>query len=62
MELEGVDIFDYYTGSHVPEGKKSIAVRLTYRLADRTLTDDEVNRIHGRVLDTLCRRMPVTIR
>jgi phenylalanyl-tRNA synthetase beta chain len=61
-ELEGLDIFDYYTGSHVPEGKKSIAVRLRYRLADRTLTDDEVNRVHGRILDSLCRCMPVTIR
>jgi phenylalanyl-tRNA synthetase beta chain len=61
-ELESVDVFDFYTGSHVPEGRKSIALRLCYRLADRTLTDEEVNRLHGRVVDGLVRRLGVTIR
>jgi phenylalanyl-tRNA synthetase beta chain len=61
-ELESVSIFDYYTGSHVPAGQKSIALRLRYRLPDRTLTDDEVNRIHGRIVDGLLRRLGVTIR
>ncbi len=41
--LEGVDIFDVYTGKGVPEGQKSLAFALTFRASDRTLTDDEVN-------------------
>jgi len=41
--LEGVEIFDVYTGKGVPEGQKSLAFSLTFRAADRTLTDDEVN-------------------
>jgi phenylalanyl-tRNA synthetase beta chain len=61
-ELESVQVFDYYTGTHVPVGQKSIALRLRYRLPDRTLTDDEVNRLHGRILEGLTRRLGVTIR
>jgi len=34
--------FDRYQGKGVPEGKVSVAVRLTFRSPDRTLTDAEV--------------------
>jgi phenylalanyl-tRNA synthetase beta chain len=35
--------FDVYSGSGVPEGMRSIAFRLRFRAADRTLTDAEVD-------------------
>ncbi len=44
--LEGVEIFDIYAGSPIPEGRKSIGLRITYRSPERSLTDDEVNSIH----------------
>jgi phenylalanyl-tRNA synthetase beta chain len=47
--LEGVEIFDVYTGKGVPEGQKSLAYALTFRAADRTLTDDEVNAAFNKV-------------
>jgi phenylalanyl-tRNA synthetase beta chain len=34
--------FDRYQGKGIPEGKISLAIRLTFRSADRTLTDAEV--------------------
>ncbi len=34
--------FDRYQGKGIPEGKISLALRLTFRSADRTLTDAEV--------------------
>lgn len=40
--VEDVQVFDIYRGEHVPAGKKSVALSLTLRAADRTLTDDEV--------------------
>ncbi|GAA4285032.1 phenylalanine--tRNA ligase subunit beta [Brevibacterium daeguense] len=42
-ELEALEVFDVYTGDQVPEGKKSVAFRLTFRAADRTLTADEAS-------------------
>jgi len=29
---------------------KSVGLRFSYRSADRTLTDDEVNAVHGRIV------------
>lgn len=43
FNVESVSIFDVYSGPGVPEDKKSIAVSMTFRAADRTLKDKEVN-------------------
>ncbi|MGO2863810.1 MAG: phenylalanine--tRNA ligase subunit beta, partial [Brevibacterium sp.] len=42
-ELELLETFDLYTGDQLPEGKKSLAFRLTFRAADRTLKADEAS-------------------
>ena len=39
------DLFDVYTGTGVPEGKKSLAITMTLQANDRTLTDDEINKV-----------------
>ncbi|MCZ2828058.1 phenylalanine--tRNA ligase subunit beta [Modestobacter sp. VKM Ac-2986] len=39
--LEGVRLFDVYTGSPVPAGSRSLAYAFTFRAADRTLTTEE---------------------
>ena len=41
--LQGVRVFDIYTGKQVAAGCKSMAFNLTYQAADRTLTDAEVD-------------------
>lgn len=61
-EMENVELFDLYTGEGIPVGHKSIAVRIRYRSPERTLTDEEVNRLHQRVLDTLLKNVNVEIR
>ncbi len=43
--LEDARIFDVFEGDPLPAGSKSIAIRLTFRAGDRTLTDDEVGDI-----------------
>ncbi len=51
--LEEAALFDVYRGRQVGEGKKSVAFALTYRDAERTLTDDEVNAVHSGILEAL---------
>ncbi len=41
--LESIVLFDVYEGERVEAGHRSLAYRLTFRAADRTLTTDEVN-------------------
>jgi len=41
--LRSTEVFDLYRGDQVGEGKKSLALRLTFWAPDRTLTEDEVS-------------------
>ncbi|WP_269523814.1 phenylalanine--tRNA ligase subunit beta [Coraliomargarita parva] len=43
FDCESVRIFDVYEGTGLPEGKKSLALSMIFRAADRTLKDKEVN-------------------
>jgi phenylalanyl-tRNA synthetase beta chain len=47
--LEQVVLFDVYQGAGIAAGRKSLAYALRYRAPDRTLDDDEVAAVHGRV-------------
>ena len=51
--LEKVQIFDVYEGASIPAGMKSLGVRFSYRCADRTLTDDEVNEVHAKIVQKI---------
>jgi phenylalanyl-tRNA synthetase beta chain len=50
--LRRLTVFDEYRGDQVPAGKKSVAFGLRFS-ADRTLQDDEVDRMMARILDRL---------
>lgn len=49
LSVESVQVFDVYRGQGLPEGKKSLAFSLSFRSAERTLTDDEVNVIFMKI-------------
>ncbi|MFW6271840.1 MAG: phenylalanine--tRNA ligase subunit beta [Desulfosalsimonas sp.] len=51
--IEDVFMFDVYSGKPIPEGKKSLSLRMVYRSYTRTLEDAEVNEIHQKITDSL---------
>ena len=51
--IENVEVFDQYCGASIPEGKKSLAYSISYRAEDRTLTDAEVQALHGELVTRL---------
>lgn len=61
-EIEQVEIFDVYRGSGIPDGFKSIAIRIRYRSFERTLLDEEIAAIHAKVRDSLVNKVNVSIR
>jgi phenylalanyl-tRNA synthetase beta chain len=60
--LEKVQIFDVYEGKNVPEEMKSLGLRFSYRGAERTLTDDEVNEVHTRIVRKIVHATGASIR
>jgi phenylalanyl-tRNA synthetase beta chain len=61
-EIVSVRLFDVYKGGGVPEGARSLAFRVTYRGQGRTLTDQEVNRMHDLVRGMLQSRFGAQLR
>jgi phenylalanyl-tRNA synthetase beta chain len=57
--LETVDTFDVYSGAGVSAGSRSVAYRLRFRAADRTLTDAEADDAVRRTLQRLNQEMGV---
>jgi phenylalanyl-tRNA synthetase beta chain len=55
-------LFDIFRGGQIPTGKKSVAYSLTFRAADRTLTDAEVNAAHEQLKRQLLQALPCEVR
>ena len=60
--LASVELFDEYRGEHVPAGQRSLAFRLIYRAANRTLKEEEVNPVHQSVREALEEKFQVSLR
>jgi phenylalanyl-tRNA synthetase beta chain len=60
--LESVELFDIFRGKNVPEGQKSLAYAFTYRNAERSLTDAEVNAAHEKLVANFRERLQAAIR
>ena len=60
-EPGSVELFDIFRGKNVPEGQKSIAYAFTYRNAERTLTDAEVNAAHEKLVATFKDRLKAVV-
>ncbi len=60
--LEDIVLFDYYRGKQVPEGKVSLAYRMTYRSMEETLKEETVDQIIDKILNQLSKKLEVQLR
>lgn len=51
--LIGSEVFDVYTGKGINDNQKSLAYSLTFGANDRTLTDEEINAILEKIINSL---------
>ncbi len=51
--IRDIDLFDMYQGENLPDGRKSLAFHIIYQSDEHTLTDQEVNQIHQKVIQAL---------
>jgi phenylalanyl-tRNA synthetase beta chain len=52
-ELESARVFDVYSGEQVGAGRRSLALALSFRALDRTLTDEDIEPIRARIVAAL---------
>jgi phenylalanyl-tRNA synthetase beta chain len=61
-ELTDIRLFDIFSSKDIGKDRRSFAYSLAFRAADRTLTDDEVNRAFAKIADALKATLQVDIR
>ncbi len=52
--LDDAGVFDVYSGEQIGQGRRSLALSLSFRAAERTLTDDDIAPVRARILEALC--------
>ena len=60
--LKKCELFDVYTGTGIPQGKKSVAFSLTMRAEDQTLTDEHAGECVSAILAALEKNCGAVIR
>ena len=61
--LETVELFDIFRNTEkLGENKKSVAYALKFRIAERTLTDDDINPVMKEILEELEKGVGAKIR
>ena len=60
--LESYQLFDVYKGAQIEEGHRSIAYSITYRSKDKTLTDEDVAKVHDKIVSELSEKLNANLR
>jgi phenylalanyl-tRNA synthetase beta chain len=60
--LSKIELYDYFEGKKIQEGKKSLTYALTFQSNERTLVDEEINPIFDKMVKTLWSQFGATLR
>ena len=61
-DLKAANLFDVYVGKGIAKGKKSLTYSLSWQSKNRTLTDDEVDKIMGKIVSFLSKKFNAKLR
>ena len=57
-----VKVFDVYEGESLPDGFKSIAIKIVYSSLEKTLKDEEINQVEKCILNSLNKQFNAVLR
>jgi phenylalanyl-tRNA synthetase beta chain len=60
--IAGVSLFDVYEGKGIEPGKKSIAIEVTIQPREKTMTDEEIDALAGKIVADVTKRTGGTLR
>jgi phenylalanyl-tRNA synthetase beta chain len=61
-EVRDARVFDVYHGGQIPEGRKSVAVAVSFQASDRTLSDEDASGMRERIVSALRDRFDAELR
>jgi phenylalanyl-tRNA synthetase beta chain len=61
-DIKEVSLFDVYSGDNIPQGKTSLAIRVTFENPQRTLKDDDINAADLKIKTVLADKFKAEIR
>lgn len=59
--VESTVLFDIYEGDPIPQGKKSISIRVIYRSPSKTLKDKNITKLHKKITDELLKKLDASL-
>jgi phenylalanyl-tRNA synthetase beta chain len=60
--LKEARVFDVYRGEQVGEGRKSVAIHLSFQSPERTLTEDEASAARAQIVAAFAERFDAELR
>lgn len=60
--LSKLELSDVYTGSQIPEGKKSVMYKAEFKAPDRSLTGEEADNLHAKIVKNLSNELGAELR
>ncbi|MDC2998246.1 phenylalanine--tRNA ligase subunit beta [Candidatus Pelagibacter sp.] len=60
--ISNIKVFDVYEGDNIPENQKSIAISVTIQSLEKTLTDNDLEKINNLIIDTVENKTGAKIR
>ena len=60
--ISNVKVFDVYEGNNIPENQKSVAISVTIQSMEKTLTDNDLEKINNLIIETVENKTGAKIR
>ena len=60
--ISKIKVFDVYEGDNIPENQKSVAISVTIQSLEKTLTDNDLEKINNLIIETVENKTGAKIR
>ena len=60
--ISNVKVFDIYEGENIPENQKSVAISVTIQSLEKTLTDNDLEKMNNLIIETVENKTGAKIR
>ena len=60
--ISNIKVFDVYEGENIPENQKSVAISVTIQSLEKTLNDNDLEKINKSIIETVENKTGAKIR